>query len=98
MIRNIFICDRCAKEQESGNQMWYVGAYIDSYSYGSKEISKPRDSQLWCRSCCVLTGFIFRAKPEAAADGAVSPIPEPSLESKLREIIREVISEEHPFS
>lgn len=91
-IKNIFICDRCGKDQEGGQQMWHVGAFIESYTYGSKEISKPRDSQLWCRACCVKTGFIFRDKPEN--DGSVSPIPEPTLEQKLRELIGEIVREE----
>lgn len=91
-IKNIFICDRCGKEQESSEQMWHVGAYIQSYTYGSKEISKPSDSQLWCRSCCVATGFMFRDKPES--DGSISPVPEPTLEQKLRQIIGQIVAED----
>jgi hypothetical protein len=91
MIKNIFICDRCKKEHESGEQMWTVGAYIESYTYGRREVCKPSEAQLWCRSCCVVTGFVFRAKPEA--DGSVSPIPEPTLEQKLRQIIEQIAAE-----
>lgn len=92
MIKNIFICDRCSKEQESGQQMWWVGAYIDSYNYGRGEVSKPSETKLWCRACCVTTGFMFRPKPEP--DGSVSPNPEPTLEQKLREIIGQIALEE----
>lgn len=91
-IEMIYICDRCDKKQSSSEQMWHVGAYIESYTYGSAEISKPKDSQLWCRACCVKTGFIFRDKPEP--DGSVSPVPEPTLEQKLRQIIGQIVAEE----
>lgn len=92
MIKNIFICDRCGEEQENGGrQMWYVGAYIGSYEYGSKEVSKPSDSQLWCRRCVIETGFMVRTKE---GDVAITPTPEPTLEDKLRHFIAEIVHEE----
>jgi hypothetical protein len=92
-IKNISICDRCSKEQESSEQMWWVGTHISSYSYGSKgnEYALPLDKQLWCRSCAINTGFMVRTKPE---NGAVTPTPEPTLEDKLRQVIGQIVQEE----
>lgn len=89
MIKTTWTCDRCAKNQDTPEQMWEVGATLksaDTRHHNPRTDSKV--TQLWCRTCCETYPFLFPVSREAP-----KPAPVPTLEDFLREIIREEIQD-----
>ena len=90
MITTTYKCDRCGHEQPTHSQMWNVGVACDHWNGRS---AFPRSVAMWCRACVDALCLINEPPPPKAGE---PPVVEPSLEDKLREIIRTIVQEEMP--
>lgn len=85
MIVTTYTCDKCGREQTESKQMWEIGISArESTIKFNKWVATPKESVLWCRSCVVKLGLL----PSAENDPP-KPVPTPTFEDMLREIIRE---------
>ena len=85
-----YVCDRCGHTQyEDNNQMWNIAVtcWHESHSrnapWGSKEA-------LWCRKCCE-TFHMLKFSTDENKDHV--PAQPPSLEERIREIVKEEVGE-----
>ena len=90
-IITTYKCDRCGCEQDTNQQMWEVAIlvqYLDENARIKREFKwLPRGTPIWCRTCCDVVGLIGQWKPLEAEPQTVAP----TLEDKIREIMREEI-------
>jgi len=84
-IKTTYTCDRCGHSQDTGSQMWHVGAGLSESSYGDQTWSEKK---LWCRTCCEEFHLL---KVPASISTAHVPPEKPTFEELLRAIIAEEI-------
>ena len=84
MKKTILTCDRCREVIDDSGDFWEVEAGL-SRGYSKKETHRAE----WCRRCCVEVGFL--PEPSNNPDMLKPQDPLPTLESLIREIIREEI-------
>lgn len=80
--KTIISCDRCKKEFGDRKDMKVVSAYVGTYA--GFESAFRSFTQDWCHSCLNEFGLPadYKEKPSM-------PVPGPSLEDMIREIIRQ---------
>lgn len=84
MIKTIYTCDRCSREQaDSKDRPVEYGDVRVGYGFGYGETQ--RVAALWCRPC--MEEFHLLTSPPR--EGVPVTTPQPSLEDILRAIIRE---------
>lgn len=84
MIKTIFTCDRCGREQaDSKDKPVQYGDVRVGYGLGYAETQVV--AVLWCRPC-MEEFHLLTSKP---LEGEEPKAPQPSLEDILRAIIRE---------
>lgn len=87
MITTIYKCDKCGHEQDTGNQMWYIGVTINHHGTHSQSNPQKDLHQLWCRTCVEDVGLLpFGTRPKP-----VVPVSIPSLEDMIRQIAQDAI-------
>ena len=90
MAKNVsYTCDRCNHTQDTEEQMWETGVLLrhtGSRQHYSINFT-PQFEQLWCRKCVESIGLLAPPKSERK-----EPIPSPTLEDMIRDIVSEEIS------
>ena len=88
-VKTQYICDRCGHSQENNNQMWDFE--MNLYNSESRSRGKHRcTTVMWCRTCVEHFGWLPR-NPEKQKENPL-PIPTPSLEDLIREIVKDELS------
>lgn len=89
-IETKYVCDKCEKSQETGEQMWDVSISCEAVSTYRSGYHAPNKYQkvMWCRKCVdemrVMT-------PLLRADQPAEP---PTLEGIIQEIVRQTLAAE----
>lgn len=93
-IVTTYKCDRCGAEQDTPKQMWEVAILTQHLESLNPKLSNqrhfrflPRGTPIWCRKCIDAVGLLDGWTPPTETPAS----PEPTLEDKVREIMRDEI-------
>ena len=91
-IKTTYICDKCAYEQDTKEQMWNIGILVKSLELPHSNVAPrgnlPKVQALYCRKCVQVLGLLPSPEPEP---GKPKPEP-PTFEEMIREIVQDEIS------
>lgn len=84
-IVTTYVCDRCQKSNEDGEQMWEIGLALRHHGFTNYHTTHDiHHKGLWCRPCCVEVGILapFIIDPEWKQPDPIT------LEDLVREIVK----------
>lgn len=89
MITTTYKCDKCGHTQDTDLNMWTLSIHTTCVNPYNPPFAAR--SVLWCRSCVLPTQLIYTRDGHDDAEG--KPIPEPSFEELLKDLLRPMIEE-----